>query len=189
MKLIIGLGNPGKEYEKNRHNVGFMTLDFLARELGGTFKLDTKLKAMISLISKDGLKYLLIKPMTYMNLSGESLRDVINFYKINISDILVISDDIDSPVGRIRIREKGMAGGHNGLKSIILNIGTSEFKRIKIGIGRSEYIPVSDYVLGNFSNDDLALINKSIVIASDAIKDFTCDIEFQKIASKYSENI
>ena len=124
--------------------------------------------------------------MTYMNLSGESVILVKNFYKIEIDDILVVSDDLDSRLGRLRLRAKGSAGGHNGHKNIAQHLGTEEYKRIKIGIDRDPNISVVDWVLKKFSEDDMATINQSADLAVEAIEDFISGIDFMKIASKYS---
>lgn len=186
MKLIIGLGNPGKDYENTRHNVGFMAIDEFARINNAEFNLEAKLKGMVAKVNIDGHKAILLKPMTYMNLSGESVRAVMNFYKIAIEDIIVIADDLDSRTGRIRLRADGSAGGHNGHKSIINNIGSQAYKRIKIGIDRSNVISVVDWVLHKFSNDEMPLINQAIETTAKALTDFVLDISFNKIASLYS---
>ena len=129
---------------------------------------------------------ILIKPMTYMNLSGEAVAKVMNFYKIPVEDILVISDDLDSTLGRVRLRASGSSGGHNGHKNIALNIGTEEYKRIKIGIDRSKVIPVIDWVLKKLTKEELDVLTPSFEKASDAIYDFINGVDFYKIASKYS---
>ncbi len=186
MKLIIGLGNPGNKYENTRHNAGFMAIDSFAKKYNASFSLDTKLQGMISSINISGNKAILLKPMTYMNLSGESVYKVMNYYKIDVEDIMVICDDLDSRLGRVRLRAKGSAGGHNGLKNISNLIKTEEYKRIKIGIDRSPVIPVIDWVLKKFTADELVEVNKSLDIAVDAIYDFVVGEDFVKIASKYS---
>ncbi|MBQ3253147.1 MAG: aminoacyl-tRNA hydrolase [Acholeplasmatales bacterium] len=186
MKLIVGLGNPGKNYENTRHNAGFMALDRFAEKNNVSFNLETKLNGMIGTININGNKAILLKPMTYMNLSGESVSKVINYYKIDVNDILVISDDLDSRLGRIRLRAKGSAGGHNGHKNISNLIKTEEYKRMKIGIDRSDVIPVIDWVLKKFTTDEMAEMNKSLDIASDAIYDFIISDDFVKVSSKYS---
>ncbi len=183
MKLIVGLGNPGENYSKTRHNVGFMTLDALAKYYNVEFKLDKKQKGMIATVNKLGNKAILLKPTTYMNLSGEAVRSVCNYYDIKIEDILVISDDLDLPVGKIRLRDKGSAGGHNGLKSINENLKTQEYKRIKIGIDKSSVIPVVDYVLGKFSQDDMITIDQKIEKIISALDDFISDVDYKKISS------
>ncbi len=186
MKLIIGLGNPGLEYAVTRHNMGFMVLDSFAAKHNLAFYLESKFKGMITPIILNGNKALLLKPMTYMNLSGESVLKVMQFYKIKVEDILVISDDLDSHLGRVRIRDKGSSGGHNGLKSIANSIKTEEYKRIKLGIDRHPQIPVIDWVLKKFTNEEVDLIKPSIEQAVLAIEDFICGKEFVKISSLYS---
>ncbi len=162
MKLIVGLGNIGSEYNNTRHNIGFMCIDAFASKYMATFKENKSFKGSIAEIRIGNEKVLLLKPSTYMNLSGDSLILVAKFYKIPTEDIIVINDDLDLPVGKIRFRAKGSAGGHNGLKSIIAQLGTEEFKRIKVGIDRSKTISVVDYVLGKFSKEDLEEIENNI---------------------------
>ncbi len=186
MKLIIGLGNPGKDYEATRHNMGFMALDTFASKENVEFKLESKFKAEIGTVTINGNKAILMKPMTYMNLSGEAVIKVMNFYKISADDILVISDDLDSTLGRVRLRATGSSGGHNGHKNIALNIGTEAYKRIKIGIDRDKFIPVIDWVLKKLTKEELEILNPSFEKASDAIYDFINGVDFYKIASKYS---
>lgn len=154
MKLIVGLGNIGHEYDGTRHNVGFSTIDKLADKLHLDFTVETKFKGLIASTNQTGEKVILLKPTTYMNLSGDSIRLVKDFYKIDIEDILIICDDLDMEVGKIRFRTKGSAGGHNGLKSIIANLGTETFNRIKVGISRDRNIPVPDWVLSRFKDED-----------------------------------
>ena len=186
MKLIVGLGNPGNQYENTRHNVGFMTIDSFANHQGVEFRLEPKLKGMLASVTLNGNKAFLLKPMTFMNLSGESVKAVMQYYKISVEDILIISDDLDSHNGRVRLRADGSAGGHNGHKSIIAHLGTENYKRIKIGIGRSEVIPVIDWVLQKFNMDDMAEINVAIDKAGHAIEDFISGVAFNKISSLYS---
>ena len=186
MKLIVGLGNPGANYENTRHNVGFMTIDAYARSVGASFKLEPKLKGMIASINILGKKAILLKPMTYMNLSGESVQLVMNYYKIDVDDVLIISDDLDSHTGRVRLRSTGSAGGHNGLKSIQQCIGSQDYKRLKIGIDRSSVIPVIDWVLQKFSKDQLPMINEAIDKSVKALDDFVKGVPFYNISSLYS---
>jgi len=186
MKLIVGLGNPGIDYENTRHNMGFMAIDRFALSQNATFFVDKRFKGMLATVNINGNKAILLKPLTYMNLSGDSLILVMNYFKIDVSDILVISDDLDSRLGRVRIRANGSSGGHNGLKSIISNIKTEDFKRIKLGIDRSKEIPVIDWVLKKYSKEELDIVSKSFDTASSAIYDFICGVDFMKIASKYS---
>ena len=173
MKLIVGLGNPGEGYSKTRHNIGFLAIDKLADKYNATFQLETKFKGMIASVNINGKKTLLLKPMTYMNLSGES-------------DIIIILDDLDSHLGRVRIREKGSAGGHNGLKSIVNHLKTEEYKRIKVGIDRHPQIPVIDWVLKKFTNDELAVLENSFDNVVKALEAFVDDVPFTKISSLYS---
>ena len=187
MKLIVGLGNIGPQYKGTRHNAGFLTVDCLADRLNLKYKLVQKHKAYVAEYNSLGNKAIIIKPTTYMNLSGEAVRKVMQFYKIDVEDILIINDDMDLPVGKIRLRASGSAGGHNGLKSIIENIGTKDFKRIKVGIGRDKQIPVVDYVLGKFRNDDKELILSSVNKASDVIESFIENTDWQKISSSYNQ--
>ncbi|MDE7106453.1 MAG: aminoacyl-tRNA hydrolase [Anaeroplasmataceae bacterium] len=186
MKLIVGLGNPGAQYEQTRHNVGFMAIDSFAEKYNASFRLEPKLKGMLASVTLNGNKAFLLKPMTFMNLSGESVKAVKDYYKIDVEDILIISDDLDSHNGRVRLRAEGSAGGHNGHKNIIAHLGTEEYKRIKIGIGRSEVIPVIDWVLQKFNNEDLAEIRLALDKASHAIEDFISGVAFNKISSLYS---
>lgn len=186
MKLIVGLGNPGKEYEQTRHNVGFMAVDNFAEQQGSTFRLEAKLKGMLASVTIDGHKAFLLKPMTFMNLSGESVKAVMEYYKISVEDVLIISDDLDSHTGRVRLRSAGSAGGHNGHKNIISHLKTEEYKRLKIGIDRSDVIPVIDWVLQKFSQEELSGIQLALDKANHAIEDFILDVPFNKIASLYS---
>lgn len=171
MKLIIGLGNPGKEYERTRHNTGFMVLDRLSEKLNIEMT-QSKFKGLYGKGKYKGEDVILLKPQTYMNLSGESVRQVMDFFKINQEDILVIYDDLDMPVGKLRLRQSGSAGGHNGIKNIILHTGSQSFNRIRVGIDRSKYIKVVDYVLSRFTKDEQDAINQGIENASDAVIDY-----------------
>lgn len=155
MKLIVGLGNFEDKYLFTRHNVGFMAVDFFAVENNQVFKQDKKLKSLITKFKLNGEDIVVIKPLTYMNLSGEAIIAVMNFYKIAVKDILVIYDDISIDLGRVRFRNSGSDGGHNGIKSIIKHLGTKDFDRLKIGIGPQPNIPSEAYVLQNFTKDEL----------------------------------
>ena len=158
MKLIVGLGNPTPQYEKTRHNVGFEVIDHLVEEYG--IALDTaKHKGFYGKGRIEGQQVILLKPMTYMNLSGESVVQVANYFKILPEDIIVIYDDINLDVGRLRIREKGSAGGHNGIKNIISQLGTEEFPRIRVGVGmKPPRMDLADYVLSHFGKDEQELM-------------------------------
>lgn len=162
MKLFVGLGNPGPKYEKTRHNAGFMAVDEMSRLWGISMSEERKFKGLLGKGTVDGEKVLLLKPLTYMNLSGESVRAVMDFYNVEVDDIVVLYDELDIPAGKIRARQQGSAGGHNGVKSLIQHLKTQNFKRIRIGIDRHPKIPVVDYVLGRFSESELALVNQGI---------------------------
>lgn len=166
MFLIIGLGNPGKEYEKTRHNLGFDVIDCIGRKYNIQLN-RRKFKSIYGegLIGNE--KVILMKPQTYMNLSGESLIEAVNFYKVNNENIIVIYDDISLEVGRIRLRPQGSAGGHNGIKSIIANLNSDKFNRIKVGAGSPDGGLVS-HVLGKFSKEQRDKIEKVLVVAADA---------------------
>lgn len=171
MFLIAGLGNPGRQYEKTRHNMGFDTIDELIDRhripQGGIAHKAMYGKGMIA-----GEKVLAVKPLTYMNLSGESLREWVNYYKLDPeTEMIVIYDDIDLEPGQIRIRKKGSAGGHNGIKSIIAQLGTQNFYRIKVGVGaKPRGWDLADYVLGRFSLDERIAVDKAICDAADAVE-------------------
>lgn len=162
MFVIAGLGNPGSKYEKTRHNVGFQVIDRLAAkyDIDMTMK---KHKAVCGMGRIEGQKVFLMKPQTYMNLSGESIREVVDFYKVDPeAEFLVIYDDVSLPLGQLRIRKKGSAGGHNGIKNIILHLGTQVFLRIKVGVGeRQEGYDLIDHVLGHFSKEDEKVMNEA----------------------------
>lgn len=167
MYAIIGLGNPDKKYEKTRHNVGFDVIDELAEQMGVEVK-TKRHKALCGIGTIGSEKVVLVKPQTYMNLSGESVRAVMDFYKLNPeTDIIVISDDISLPTGKIRVRAKGSAGGHNGLKSIIAHTGTDKFKRIKVGVGANEGDLIK-HVLGKFPKEERMVVEDSIKNAASA---------------------
>ena len=167
MFLIVGLGNPGKEYDGTRHNIGFAAVDYIADKYNIELN-RIKFKGVFGEGFIEGKKVILLKPTTYMNLSWESIREVINFYKISNEEVIVIYDDISLEVGRLRIREKGSQGGHNGIKSIIANLGTDVFPRVKIGVGAPKGNLVS-HVLGKFSEDEIEVLRETIKASSDAV--------------------
>lgn len=169
MYAVFGLGNPDKEYDKTRHNIGFDVIDELARQMGVEVK-TKRHKALCGIGNIGGEKVILVKPQTYMNLSGESVRAVMDFYKLDPeNDIIVISDDINLATGRIRIRAQGSAGGHNGLKSIINHAGTQKFKRVRVGVGANEGNLVN-HVLGKFSKVERVLAEQGIKDAASAVE-------------------
>jgi PTH1 family peptidyl-tRNA hydrolase len=183
MKVIVGLGNPGKQYRNTRHNVGFMCLDYFASKEGEEFHLNKKLKAEI-VKTKD---FILVKPQTYMNLSGESLRATKEFYQLNNEDFLVIYDDMDLPFTSLRLREKGGPGGHNGIRSIIQHLGTEEIKRVRIGIGKDPNIDAKSYVLGTFNKEQLKEVQTTSKIVSEIITMFLDNIDFSIIMTHYNK--
>ncbi len=168
--IIVGLGNPGEKYEKTRHNIGFMFVDKVAEANRTAFKLDKKLKCMKAEFEFGGQKHFLIKPITFMNLSGDSVRSVVDYYKQTSDDVIVIYDDMDLDLGKVRIRKNGSSGGHNGIKSIIACLNTDTFKRIRIGIG-PKGVDAIDYVLGRFSKADMEILNKVFDKAPNMIDD------------------
>ena len=163
MYIIVGLGNPTKEYDNTRHNIGFAAIDMLADKYGINVT-EVKHKALLGKGVINGSKVILVKPMTYMNLSGEAVRAVIDYYKVDEEEeLLVIYDDISLDVGQLRVRKKGSAGGHNGIKNIIAHLGHDTFKRIKIGVGeKPKGYDLADYVLGHFSKEDLMVLKEGM---------------------------
>ena len=165
-KYIVGLGNPGEEYKNNRHNIGFLTVENLAKKFNSKFTLRNKLKSWSSEFKINNLTYRLFLPNTFMNNSGDAVRAIVDWYKIDLDQLFIIVDDLDLPIGKIRFRKKGSSGGHNGLKNIIKNLHTQNFNRIKIGIGTSETFQKSgdfntiSYVLGNISLKEKLILDK-----------------------------
>lgn len=181
-RLVVGLGNPGKAYEKSKHNIGFICLDQYAKHNKIKFKKEPKFFGEIFL---DG-DNILLKPKTFMNLSGNAVKAVADYYKIAPSDILVISDDMDLPFAKVRLREQGSAGGHNGLKSIISNLETGEFKRCRIGIDRNDAIDAKDHVLSNFSKSEMKELMNLTLSISQLIDDFFQNQPFPILMNKYN---
>ena len=170
MKLIAGLGNIGNKYTFTRHNAGFMLADSIALNNDLTFKENSKLKSLITSFRTDGEDYLIIKPTTFMNLSGEAVRSVADYYKIAFTDIMIVHDDISLPLGKIRFRANGSDGGHNGIKSIIQHLGTSDFARLKIGIGPQPNLPSEVFVLQNFTKEELEVLKSVLTTAKHGIE-------------------
>lgn len=175
MYIIAGLGNPGKEYDMTRHNIGFEVIDYLARQYNVKVN-KLKFKSLFGEININGEKVYLVKPQTYMNLSGEAIREFSAFYKIPSENIIIINDDISLKTGKIRLRRKGSAGGHNGLKSIIYQLQTDVFPRIKMGVGAPEHeeYDLADYVLGRFAKDEIPLLEEAIIKAAKAAEEIVC---------------
>lgn len=185
MKVIIGLGNPGAEYEKTRHNSGFMVIDKIANLLNVSVN-KKEHQALTGKITYKDQQVVLLKPQTYMNNSGIAVSSFINYYHVDIDDILVIYDDLDLKYGQLRLRCKGSAGGHNGIKSIISYLSTDNFKRIRIGIQKNHQIPVVDYVLGKIEKEYLDLYESSLTRAAKAAIDFI-DTDFDKVMNIYNK--
>ena len=182
--MIVGLGNPGKEYEKTRHNAGFIIIDYYAKEKNlDDFK--SKFNGLYTTFVHNNETVIILKPQSYMNLSGTVIKKFASFYKIKPEDIFVIHDDLDLPVGKIKVKFKGSSGGHNGIKNIIENLKTEIFPRFKIGIGKDENINYMNYVVGKFSKDDLDTISKINSFAPNIIDDFI-DYDIEKVMSKYN---
>jgi len=184
MKLIVGLGNPGREYENTRHNVGFIILDRYLQEnnisngkekFGGLY--------FEGFINQE--KVVFLKPQKYINLSGQVLKQYMDFFKIDINDVLIIHDDLDTPCGSIKLRLSGGSGGHNGLKDIENNIHSKDYRRIKIGISNNKTIDTKDYVLGKFSNEDKEIMNSVIEKSIDIIDDYF-NMTFTNLMNKYN---
>ncbi len=169
MFLIVGLGNPGKEYEDTRHNIGFKVIDNIAKEYNIEINRQ-KFKGVYGEGFINNKKVMLLKPTTYMNLSGESVREVVDFYNLENSEVIVIYDDISLEVGKLRIRDKGSAGGHNGIKSIIAHLGSDIFPRIKVGIGQPNGDLVK-YVLGKFTKEEMTILSESIDASTKATEE------------------
>ena len=184
MKLIVGLGNPGKEYAGTRHNCGFMVIDRLASKLNVDVD-QNKFKGLYAKVKYHGEDIILLKPQTYMNLSGESVNAVMNFFKIDKEDLLVIYDDLDMPVGKLRLRKTGSSGGHNGIKNIIAHLNSQDFKRIRVGIDRHKYMNVADYVLSRFSKVESEAIEQGIENAANAVLDYL-DNDFNHAMNYYN---
>jgi PTH1 family peptidyl-tRNA hydrolase len=185
MKLIVGLGNPGDEYKNTRHNIGYMFIDYFAEK--NKVKIDKKkFNGLYAELNIDGEKVILMKPLSYMNLSGEVVIKYIKYFKIDIKDVLIINDDLDMPLGKIRLRETGSSGGHNGLKNIALHLNTEYFKRLKIGISNNKNIDTKDYVLGKFSKEDMEVLNNLKDEIANILNDFVI-IDFDRLMNKYNK--
>lgn len=180
--MIVGLGNPGKEYTNTRHNVGFMVVDELAKKLNLSFN-QKKFKGLFCISQKDNL--IILKPETFMNASGEAVKAIMNYYKVSIEDLVVVYDDLDLKVGQIRMREKGSSGGQKGMKNIIDLLHSQDIKRIRLGIGNNKLIV--NYVLTKFSSEERKELDKAIDKASDALK-YYLENNFMKSMNLYNKN-
>ncbi len=184
MKLIVGLGNPGHEYENTRHNIGFRMIDQFASKLGVSIT-KSKFNGLYAETFVNDEKVVLLKPQSYINLSGEVIHKFVDFYKIAIDDILVIHDDLDLPIGIYKIKQKGSSGGHNGLKNIELHLGTQEYKRIKIGISNNKNMDTKDYVLGKLSKEEEIVIEEIEKKVLSILDDYF-QVSFSELMSKYN---
>lgn len=170
MYLLVGLGNPGKKYENTRHNMGFITIDYMAD------KLDVKVnkikhKSLCGETRIAGEKVVLMKPQTYMNLSGEAVREAMSFYKLSSENLIVVYDDVDLDTGFVRIRKKGSSGTHNGMRSVLYQLGTENFPRVRIGIGRGNpRVPLGDFVLSGFNKEEVPLLEEGVIKSANALQ-------------------
>ena len=185
MKLIVGLGNPGLKYENTRHNCGFMAIDEVSKELGVSIN-QQKFKSLIAVFKYKNEQVILMKPQTYMNLSGESVIEFVKYYNIDLKDLIVIYDDIDFEVGTFKIKRNGSAGGHNGIKNIIEHLKTENIQRIRIGISKNQ-IPLDKYVIEKFTQEEDEKINQILPTISNIIEDFTM-YDIDKLMEKYNRN-
>lgn len=186
MKLIVGLGNPGKEYEETRHNIGFSFLDYYLDKKGYSVNWSSKFNGLFCDCLINNEKVIFLKPQSYMNLSGGVVKKYLDFYKIDINELLVVSDDLDLMTGNFKLKPNGSSGGHNGLKDIERNIGSSEYKRLKIGISKNNNIDTKDYVLGKISKEDKRIINDCFKTLVPLLDDYFSN-DFAKLMNKYNK--
>ena len=184
MKLIVGLGNPGKEYENTRHNVGFDVIDKYLSKLNLEAN-KSKFDGLYIDTLIDDEKVIFLKPQKYMNLSGEVVKKYVDYFKINIEDILVVHDDLDQELGKIKLKENSSSGGHNGIKNIEQHLSTKDYKRLKIGISNDKTRDTKDYVLGHFNKEERKIIDESIDISVNIIDDFF-KLNFDRLMGKYN---
>ncbi|AGB40121.1 peptidyl-tRNA hydrolase [Halobacteroides halobius DSM 5150] len=185
MKLIVGLGNPGIKYQSTRHNAGFMALDRLAKNYHTEINREEH-KAMIEKIRVNGETIILAKPQTFMNKSGQAVKKISDYYDIDPKDIVIVYDDLDLAPGRIRVRPTGGHGGHNGIKSIFAGLGTKEFPRLRVGIGRPKQMSVVDYVLDQFETEEWSKIDQALDEAVDALKLYLEQDDIQLVMNQYN---
>ncbi|MFB9770670.1 aminoacyl-tRNA hydrolase [Lactiplantibacillus modestisalitolerans] len=185
MKMIVGLGNIGTKYAQTRHNVGFMIIDELAQRLNADFK-TSKFEAQVATAFQAGEKVLLVKPSTYMNDSGRAVGPLMSYYNVAPADLLVIHDDLDLPLGKVRLKQKGSAGGHNGIKSIISHVGDQQFKRAKVGIDHPQKMSVVNYVLGKFSPAELKQFEDAKLTTLAAVDAWLTTNDFAAVMNQYN---
>lgn len=186
MKLVVFLGNPGKEYDNTRHNIGFMFLDYYIKKKKISVEWTSKFNGLFFDTIINGEKVIFLKPQSYMNLSGTVVNKFVSYYKIDISDILIVCDDLDLSIGNFKLKSKGSSGGHNGLKNIEECLKTQDFKRLKIGISKNHEIDTKDYVLGKLSKEENNVIDKTYEQLVDVLDTyFTCEFSF--LMNKYNK--
>ncbi len=185
MYLVVGLGNPGKQYESTKHNVGFMCIDNLAKKFNTEITKE-KHNGLYTQIEINNKKVILLKPQKYMNLSGEVIKKYINYFKINLENVIIIYDDMDINFGSIKLKEGGSSAGHNGLKNVEINLKTKDYKRLKIGISRNKNIETKNYVLSKFSLVDKTVLSQILDNACEAIEDCFY-MEFSNVMNKYNK--
>lgn len=185
MKLIVGLGNPGKDFSNTRHNIGFMFVDEYLREKFGIIEWKNKFNGLYFQTVINGEKVIFLKPLSYMNLSGEVVKKYSDYFKIDVSNILVVSDDMDLNIGNYKLRLSGSCGGHNGLRNIEKLIGSINYKRLKIGISNHGFLDAKDYVLGIFSRKELDILENLFNILNNVIDDFFI-LDFSDLMCKYN---
>lgn len=185
MKLIIGLGNPGLKYKKTRHNIGFLFIDKIAEEFNVKIN-NKKFDGLYEILKYENKQVILLKPQTYMNLSGECVKKYINFFKISVIDILIISDDTSLEIGSFKFKANGSSGGHKGLQNIEEMLQTKNYKRMKIGISQPKEISKKDYVLGKFNKDETEKIEKIIDLAPQIFNDYL-NLTFENLMNKYNK--
>jgi PTH1 family peptidyl-tRNA hydrolase len=187
MKIIVGLGNPGEKYLNTRHNIGFMILDKIAYHKGISFKREKIFEADITSFFVKSEKIYLVKPTTFMNGSGKAVKPLLTYLNISLTNLAIIYDDLDMDVGRVRLRMKGSAGGHNGVKSLIHYLGTQEFNRVKVGIGHPDRDQsVVNYVLGEFLKEEKEIMNAALKTVADAISYFSCGHSFVDAMNRFN---
>lgn len=186
MKIIVGLGNPGKEYENTFHNLGFTAADKVADKLGVRFD-KNKFRALVAEAKVRGEKVVVLKPQTYMNLSGESVAEAVNFFKADLKDVIVCYDDFDLKAGSLRIRESGSAGTHNGMRSVIASLGSEKFARVRVGFNRGDKnVPLINLVLSGIRGEEKDVLDKSTSLAAEALFGFASGESVQALMQKYN---
>lgn len=186
MKMIVGLGNIGTEYDETRHNVGFMTVDQMAHDYQFSAFKHEKAPAVTTTGLINGEKVMLVKPTTYMNESGRAVKPLMDYYDVDLADVVIISDDLDMQVGKVRFKQQGSAGGHNGLKSIIAHVSTQKFARVKVGIDHPVHGTVVSHVLGKFTKDERPEIDVAIAQAERGLADWVGGMSFDQVMNHYN---